>query len=757
MDWRAWVASAVGLCTWVGPSWGAEPAPMDVAAGDPVLVTVSGGVSLGAYEAGALYALTEIFKRSVPRKRVVLAAGASAGSINAFTTAMASCLPPNPDPTRDPGYAIWTDVDFEGLFDEASVSATHAFTDRSLKQAASRLATTFGQGLPVGCDVVVGATATRVAPKALEVAPGLGLRREAERFVFRIVGRGPGVPPDVDNHIDPDAPIPEPRLPFVPGDGDANFAHLRTLFLASAAFPVAFPPQRIAHCLARVGERASATCTAAEAEVAAFIDGGVFDNSPLRLAYEVAARGLTTDAEGRPRWRDPSREPLAAVAGSALGARLVYLNPSRALLPEERADAERATEDSLLTLLGHKLGDFIQTARARELYALFEAHPEVRGNLLALSRRFPTASGHLGAFLGFFEREFRVFDFYLGLYDAYHDLGGANVRAGWIPDDLATMPAGWRPFACMLAAFDGEEALRPACDGNALASFRVLVQVALDRAYALCADLPIDLRPSSRVHAHCARAADGASPPRLVGPAATAWRRAPDESDFDHTLRLLTAYRFAWRDLGLGPDEASYGRVRLRRRLLATVEALADAQDDPTTRALVLTAGRLGVNGIVYEPPVNYGYGVLGSNVELGASLQPFSWNTTWLRMNLALSVDGLLSRLASGSVEPLTLDASAGPEFALLFLTSPVIQPLVGLRAGYRLSTADDFGTGACSDREARGSSRHCSQFLLQSYFALAVLELFRAQITLDLTPIPPALDPAYYALQFGIGLNFF
>ena len=105
--------------------------PAPAAPAQPVLVTVSGGVSLGAYEAGALYVLGEIFKRGTPRRQVVLATSASAGSVNAFTTALSACAPPNPDPTRDPGWVVWIDVGFDELFLPREVSAPHVFSDRA--------------------------------------------------------------------------------------------------------------------------------------------------------------------------------------------------------------------------------------------------------------------------------------------------------------------------------------------------------------------------------------------------------------------------------------------------------------------------------------------------------------------------------------------------------------------------------------------------------------------------------------------------
>jgi predicted acylesterase/phospholipase RssA len=52
----------------------------------PVALTVSGGVSLGAYEAGYLYCILAAQRANPGSFRTVIATGASAGSVNALPT-----------------------------------------------------------------------------------------------------------------------------------------------------------------------------------------------------------------------------------------------------------------------------------------------------------------------------------------------------------------------------------------------------------------------------------------------------------------------------------------------------------------------------------------------------------------------------------------------------------------------------------------------------------------------------------------------
>ncbi len=282
--------------------------------------------------------------------------------------------------------------------------------------------------------------------------------------------------------------------------------------------------------------------------------------------------------------------------------------------------------------------------------------------------------------------------------------------------------------------------------------------MAVDRVYDHCRALDAHARPTRAQHPHCARAADGEPAPRLFEqlPGAPT-RRGEGEGDFGYTMRLLTEYGFEWRDLGLTPKQAEYGKVKVRRKLLAALELLAERQQELLAQQLVLTGGRLGVNTITYEPPRGWVYAVAGSNIEIGASLLPFDWNESWLRLSVAASVDNLLSRLTGGAGSPLLFDLSAGPELQLLFITTPLFQPMLGLRAGYRLSTADSLGADACTSEAAAGDGRQCSQALLQVYAAVALIERFRFQLTFGVTPFGPDFDDAALGLRVGFGLHFF
>ena len=297
---------------------------------------------------------------------------------------------------------------------------------------------------------------------------------------------------------------------------------------------------------------------------------------------------------------------------------------------------------------------------------------------------------------------------------------------------------------------------RDACNGDDMRNFRILLQVSIDRIYSECSRLtPSDM--GTFHHKHCELATRRAAPPHLVGVRKVSnWKRGEDEGKFDHSLRLLTEYEFEFHDCGLKPEEAEKGKYRIRRNILALVSAIANAQQSTADRTALLTVGRSAVNEIAYESPSFYGYIVVGSAAETGLSWTPFDWEPNWLRINMALQAKGLFSALTLDGVG-LQLTPMIGPEFELYGITNSVLQPIVGARAGYQFSTVDDFRFKRCSESEAIGDERRCSQLVVQPYIAMSVFERLRLQLVAEIFPNSFSFDDRRYNLLLGIGAQIF
>src|SRR5262249_11093868 len=145
------------------------------------------------------------------------------------------------------------------------------------------------RGLPEDCDVVIGVTVTRLEARPVEIAPGLIVPQQTEKIALRIRGRGGGRPAAGANSRGAAGPFEQPLLPFAPdpdapGARERDFALVRSLIFASAAFPVAFAPVPMSLCLTEpsTSTTAAPTCPG-KVETMPFLDGGVFDNNPLRF------------------------------------------------------------------------------------------------------------------------------------------------------------------------------------------------------------------------------------------------------------------------------------------------------------------------------------------------------------------------------------------------------------------------------------------------------------------------------------------
>ncbi len=726
---------------------GARP---DTIAGElSVALVISGGASLGVYEAGYLYVLGEVLKRQgIP---LHVATGASAGSGNALLSALASCGKPNARPTTDPGFRFWLSTRFTTLFEPAAGTPVSAFTARpGLDVLRQLVRETWARGLPAVCDVVLGIPVTKITPLTVPLRPGsqISAPRQLLRFTVRIRGRGPGQPPLIENVVDPGSRVPQLMLPLAAepdADPLADLERLLEVIVASGAFPYGFPPVRLGYCVyAAAAGAVQPRCDAAE-HTEWFIDGGVFDNVPLRLATALAGRAAHPASRTVFIYLDPDLRayPLPAAGGA----------DTRSELP-----GDAFTYGAVLA------GGFVQQAHKSELFALLEERPAVLDSVLIATSRYPPASGFLANFFGLFETEFRRFDFYLGMSDALHDLeawderlpslrGRRQLEALWTTED-------WRPLRCLRSWIEqtGADEDRECADGT-LRDLRVLTQVAVNRVYSSCRALSDAQRQAPIAHRHCRRAAQDSLPPTIVDDALIplhpdAALRQPEESELDHNLRLLAAYGFHFRDLGLAPEDAQRARRVLAQRLREVGQNVARQQPEYWQASLVRLAALGTVNAIHYEPPPHWRYVVVGTAQEVGASVHP-PGVPNWLRLNGAFRIEGIVSLVTQDPAE-FAAGVFGGPDVELRpFTRSAYLVTLAG-RIGYQLAAGDRFLTESCDADRARGDGRDCSQVVLQSVAAVTAIERIRFQATVDFFTRTVAFDDRTYDVHLALGVQF-
>ncbi len=406
------------------------------------LLTISGGISLGSYEAGVNWGLLELFKLTdrdslrrawnLPRYELKAMAGASAGNINGFLAAIEWCRTREPiAPEQSLFWKIWVRTGFDQLFplerynqpDSTKALFSRRYFQRVLfdtVRAAMRDAPA-SQTLD-GCTIPVGVTITKLTPGEIPISRGIDavtqryaaavlVRRQGSTLQFRappveLLGGGRLgallLLPDCDGAVDPD--------------------DVFSLVEASSAFPGAFAPVLLRH-----QPTLGTGCDAARRDTALFSDGGLFDNNPIDLAA-----GIYADAIWKHRDRADSNALLVFIDPDALRGRLADVAKMR-----EREPPATGGISALVDLFAGA----VPAARQYEMQAfgrLLARAPHVfrRDNITVTNRRFVVVGQQLGAFAAFLGQPFREYDFYVGVYDALAFMAGESCRAPQAVDSL---------------------------------------------------------------------------------------------------------------------------------------------------------------------------------------------------------------------------------------------------------------------------------------------------------------------------------
>ncbi|HMF40294.1 MAG TPA: patatin-like phospholipase family protein [Polyangia bacterium] len=446
-------------------------------------LVVSGGVSLGSYQAGFLYYTTLILRRfdaelrrlgwngpDVGRFRVVT--GASAGSINGFLSSISGCRALGDDPEQSPFFKAWIGVGLRELRERPSTFDAlfdHAALDRPVQDTLALLKSESGwRGPP--CDGIFGVTATRLEARPIDIndpddekngaTPDVTLSRQTEKFLLGYDFEGSPKKPRFTSYRlawEDGSPLVASVYPTLglkppgkPEDAVVDVDDIATLLRASAAFPLAFQPVAVP---LTIWEPGPGDKLIPHVQMPRFLDGGLLDNTPLRLAQkllqsegcsktdgaDIDPRGATIlfSKSGTEGWRRP-QPPLTLAETKRLNEAI-------------QAGTLPRSDQTVLGELGGFFGQFInnttdmEALEALELMAADEAfdRPGDDGSSASApsaaapgapqracrtrrrivspevpARGMPVAGQFLAHFGAFLERDFRIFDFYQGVVDA---------------------------------------------------------------------------------------------------------------------------------------------------------------------------------------------------------------------------------------------------------------------------------------------------------------------------------------------------
>ena len=357
-------------------------------------MVISGGVSLGAYEAGYNWAMIKMLTKVRENGKLVepdlrSIAGASAGSINALLSAMYWCqkdsVPLHNSVDDNLFYETWVDLGIEDLLIKSKDPSNKSslFTRKKLEEKGELIIEHLKKPIfKKNCEVPLGVSVTKVTPIVEEIS---GIKVKNQNFSVPLVFKeknGQGI---VENKILPKSSAFYISIPGIEKDRQK----LVDLLFASGAFPGAFQQVKLDYVYK--GKKHSHY----------FIDGGLYDNVPLDLAI-----ALDTNA-----------------------SYFLFIDPSnirKELIGEEGEGEEEIPLGFLTTNLIPVFSSF-GIMQSMKLYdAINKNFREDSSKKLILSSRYHPLTGkflsHFGAFL---DQNFRKYDYYVGVYDAIYHLAAS--------------------------------------------------------------------------------------------------------------------------------------------------------------------------------------------------------------------------------------------------------------------------------------------------------------------------------------------
>lgn len=688
----------------------------------PVALTLSGGVSLGAYQAGSLYYTSQLLRENPTLFQTKLLTGASAGALNAFFAVFEICAPPAPgdthkDVSSSEFYRAWTGFEARELL-AAKNSGKSLFTREALSQVSHRLEEAWKKGLPETCDIVLGISVTRLQP--LTESSRIGFSRQGEKINLRIRGRGQGRSPLLTNYVNPTLFPRALLLELKPEDDAQNFAALRDVLFASSAFPLAFEPQELRTCVSSDSEtwrHASLPfqCPTEGIRADRFLDGGLVDNKPLALAEKIARGGLFVASDGTIRWREI---PVGAESQNGLPrSSLLYLYSDLGSHADFKK-TEPQTPSALENITDGLLGLFFQGSRNQDSTALLEQSPALENQIASPKNLVPRLGDPLLGFFGFFERDFRVFDFHLGLWETRKyvretlkpslRIGTKSLGAALKLPTLAS-PLTEQRLACLDSVLDG--VANDACESLSDKGFVKLVRVA-------------------------------------------AKRRQAQNSDFAFLAAALSDEQYEYRDLGLEPHEAWRAPARIKTEAISAISDLAAAQ--PLSERWALGVGGPAALNLIEPLPVESDLTLtLGPQASLRYSALTSASEYGRTRMVAGVGIEEIDRWFGPAAGAPIATPF-LGFEIEPRSWQARFLQGRFSLTAGYKFGRAHANESCETANTGAYEHLTNCLGVVLRPGASLTIVERLRLQAEFEIMPFQQGSQTPW-RLHPSLGVQFY
>jgi predicted acylesterase/phospholipase RssA len=387
----------------------AKPAKFDMA------MVISGGVSLGAYEAGYNWALIKLLRNISAQSKKVhpelkSLAGASAGSINALVSGIYWCqrddIKLHNSVDDNLFYSIWTGIDINDLqiIGDSPDNNTTLFTRAPLEKKAKEIISHMQKPIyRKGCSIPLGVMVTKTHP-VMESFNGINIKTQRFAIPMRLYTDKSYLKlKNSKAKVKYSATISIPEL-------DNNLEKIKDILFASSAFPGAFSKVKLNY--EYKGKRGTDY----------FIDGGVYNNIPLNLA----------------------------IAQNSSVNNFIFIDPdSRRYFKQHNAHCKKGTFKRLpeapsttfsdseeVGFFGTNLLPLMRATsifRSMKLYetinTYFRYNPE--RHLILSTRYHPITGNFLWYFGAFLDKNFRQYDYYVGVYDAIYKIASESIKRGF--------------------------------------------------------------------------------------------------------------------------------------------------------------------------------------------------------------------------------------------------------------------------------------------------------------------------------------
>jgi predicted acylesterase/phospholipase RssA len=363
-------------------------------------LVISGGVSLGAYESGYNWALIKMIEKIRATNKLVepdlrSIAGASAGAINSTLSAIYWCqkdsIPLHNTVDDNLFYDIWVNLDLDDLIIDGKDPDNNStlYSRRALVEKGKKIVEHMQQPIyRKDCNVPLGIAVTKSVPIIEDLD---GLKMKNQHFSVPLTFREKNGKAIVENRSMPESEAFYISIPNIEKDR----SKLIDVLFASSAFPGAF--QQVKLDYAYKGKNYSHY----------FVDGGVYDNVPLDLAVNLDSQASL----------------------------FFYLDPSNVrkekIVVKKTEEKEEVPVGFLSTNLEPLLGS-ADIYQSMMLYRAFNKHIRYNSNrsLVHSSRFHPITGKFLAHFGAFIDLNFRIYDYYVGVYDAiYHVAASFRKRS----------------------------------------------------------------------------------------------------------------------------------------------------------------------------------------------------------------------------------------------------------------------------------------------------------------------------------------